>query len=149
MNREGIVSVFARARRIIAAGALAAALAATVPAAAGEADRVAQMSSAQAREFTIDQIRALVAIARAGGQHADAQCRAAAARAAHLAGNGIDAVVHADKARERELRAAGTQAAEDPALQDNYRRVANAALEARQTVASSIASCPELIALKR
>ena len=66
------MSVFARARRIIAACALAAAGTAGEQSAADDAHRVAQMSATQAREFAIDQIRALVAIARAGGQQADA-----------------------------------------------------------------------------
>ena len=149
MNREAVVSVFARARRIIAACALAAAGTAGAQSAADDAHRVAQMSATQAREFAIDQIRALVAIARAGGQQADAPCRAAAARAGNLAGAGIDAVVHADKARSHALRAVGAAAGDDPAVQANYQQVATAALDARRSVASSIASCPDLLALKR
>jgi hypothetical protein len=153
MNREAIVSVFARARRIVAAATAAAAFAvaggAGAQSAASEASRVAQMSAAQAREFTLDQIRALVAIARAGGQQPYAQCRAAAARAGNLAATAIDAVVHADKARERELRAVGTRGPDDPAVAANYQRVATATLDARQSVAGSIASCPDLAALRR
>lgn len=144
------MSVFARARRIIAAGAcaataLVAAGAALAQSAPREGDRVAEMSAAQAREFTLDQIRALAAIARAGGNHEVAQCRAAAVRAGNLAAAAIDAVVQADMARERALRAVGTRAADDPAVQSNYQRVANATLEARQTVATSIAACPDLV----
>jgi hypothetical protein len=112
------------------------------------ADGVATMSAPQARQFAIDQIRTLAAVARAGAQHPDQQCRAAAARAGNLAAAAIDAVVHADKARERELRAVGAEAVDQPAVQDNYRRVANASLEARETVTQRIANCPELLALR-
>jgi len=104
------------------------------------------MNAAQARQFAIDQIRTLAAVARAGRQHTDAQCRAAATRAGDLAATAIDAVVHADKARERELRAVGMDAAEQPAVQDDYRRVATASLEARESVAKHVAHCPELLA---
>lgn len=145
------MSVFARARRIVAAGVCAAALtagAAGAQAAAGEADRIDQMNAAQAREFALVQIRAMVAMSRAGSRHGDAQCRAAAAKAGTLAGNAIDAVVQADQARDRGLRTVGTQAAEDPAVQANYQRVAAATLEARQSVTKS-ANCPDLLAERR
>jgi hypothetical protein len=154
MNREAVVSAFARARRIVAAGAcavtaLVAAEGALAQSAPREADRVAEMTTAQAREFTLDHIRALAAIARGGGNHGDAQCRAAAVRAGNLAAAAIDAVVQADLARDRALRAVGTRAADDPAIQSNYQRVATATLDARQAVATSIANCPDLVALRR
>jgi tartrate dehydratase beta subunit/fumarate hydratase class I family protein len=154
MTREAVLSALARARRIVAAGAcaamaLAAAEIACAQAAPRDAARVAAMSAAQAREFTIGEIRALVAVARAGGEHADPLCRAAAVRAGRLAGAAIDAVVQADKSRERELRAVGVEAAEDPAVQANYQRVAAGTLEARQTVAKGVANCPELLAQHR
>jgi len=139
------------ARRFPAAAVFASAIAAALFAgatAAGESDRIEGMTSKQAREFALVQIRALVAMSRAGGRHADAQCRTAAARAATLAGNAIEAVAQADQARDRGLRAVGTQAAEDPAVQANYRRVAGATLEARQTVVKS-ANCPDLLAERR
>jgi hypothetical protein len=37
---------------------------------------------------------------------------------------------------------------EEPAVQDNYRRVAITSLEARQAVAKQLATCPELLARK-
>jgi hypothetical protein len=152
MNREAVVSVFARARRIIAAGVCAAALttagSAGAQSAAGEADRIEQMNTAQAREFTLVQIRAMVAMSRAGDRHGDAQCRAAAARAGTLAGSAIEAVVQADQGRNRGLRAVGTVGPEDPAVQANYQRVAAATLEARQSVTKS-ANCPDLLAWRR
>jgi hypothetical protein len=137
-----------RTRRILAVAACAAALAAG-GAAAQSTDRIAQMSAADARAFTLDQVRAIAAVARAGGRHENAQCRAAAVRAGHLGAAAIDAVVHADQARERAFRAVGAQAADDPVVQENYRRVATATLEARQSVTGTIASCPELVALRR
>ncbi len=146
------MSVFARARRIVTAGVCAAALTtaggAGAQSAAGAADNIERMNAAQAREFTLVQIRALVAMSRAGGRHADAQCRTAAARAGTLAGNAIEAVVQADQARDRGLRGVGTYADEDPAVQANYQRVAAATLEARQTVVKS-ANCPDLLAERR
>jgi len=145
------VSVFARARRIVAAGVCAAALtagAAGAHAAAGEADRIDQMSAAQAREFALVQIRAMVAMSRAGSRHGDAQCRAAAAKAGTLAGNAIEAVVQADQARDRGLRTVGTQAAEDPAVQASYQRVAASTFEARQSVTKGV-NCPDLLAERR
>src|SRR5262245_17683426 len=148
MNREAVVSVFARARRIVAAAVCAAALpagAAGAQAAAGAAERIDQMSAAQAREFTIVQIKAMVAMSRAGSRHGDAQCRAAAARAGTLAGNAIEGVVQADQSRDRGLRTVGTQAAEDPAVMANYQRVAAATLEARQSVMKGM-NCPDLLA---
>jgi hypothetical protein len=144
INREKVVSAFARTRRTAVAATFAAAMAAAGIASGQTADRVA--SAAQARQVAIDEIRTLVAVARAGRQHADAQCRAAAARAGNLAGAAIDAVVHADKARERELRAVGAETVDQPAVQDNYRRVATTSLEGRQAVAKHLAHCPELLA---
>jgi hypothetical protein len=144
--REKVVSAFERTRRIAVAATFAGAMAAAGIASAQTADRVATMSAAQARQLAIDEIRGLVAVARAGRQHADAECRAAAARAGELAATAIDAVVHADKARERELRAVGAEAAEQPAVRDNYRHVATASLTARESVAKRLASCPELLA---
>ncbi len=114
------MSAFERTRRIAVAASFAAAMAAAGIASGQTADRVATMSAAQARQVAIDEIRMLVAVSRAGRQHGDAQCRAAAARAGDLAGAAIDAVVHADKARERELRAVGAEAVEQPAVQDSY-----------------------------
>ena len=146
INREKVVSAFERTRRIAVAAVFAAAMAAAGIASGQSPDGVEAMSAAQARQFAIDQIRTLVAVARAGRQHADAQCRTAATRAGDLAATAIDAVVHADKARERELRAVGMDAAEQPAVQDNYRRVATASLEARESVAKHLANCPELLA---
>ena len=140
------MSAIARTRRTAVAATFAAAMAAAGIASGQTADRVATMSAAQARQLAIDEIRTLVAVAREGRQHADAQCRAAAGRAGDLAGAAIDAVVHADKARERELRAVGMDAAEQPAVQDDYRRVATASLEARELVAKHVAHCPELLA---
>jgi len=148
MNREAVVSVFERTRRIAVAATLAAAMSAAGMASGQTAERVATMSAAEARQVAIDEIRMLVAVSRAGRQHADAQCRAAAARAGDLAGAAIDAVVHADKARERELRAVGAGAMDEPAVRDGYRRVAITSLEARQAVAARLASCPELLARK-
>ena len=148
INQEKVVSAFARTRRTAVAATFAAAMAAAGIASGQTADRVATMSAAQARQVAIDEIRTLVAVARAGRQHADAQCRAAAARAGNLAGAAVDAVVHADKARERALRAVGTEAVDQPAVQDNYRRVATTSLEARQAVAKHLANCPELLARK-
>ena len=139
------------ARRFTAAAAFATAIAATLftgASAAGESDRIEGMTSMQAREFALVQIRAMVAMSRAGSRHGDTQCRAAAARAGTLAGNGIEAVVQADQARDRGLRAVGTQAAEDPVVQANYQRVAAATLEARQSVTKS-ANCPDLLAERR
>jgi hypothetical protein len=107
------------------------------------------MTAAEARAFTLDQIRALAAIARADGQQQDAQCRAAAVRAGHLGAAAIDAVVHADQARERALRAVGAHAADVPAVQENYQRVAAATLEARDSVTRTITTCPGLAALQR
>jgi hypothetical protein len=129
--------------------ALAVAGVAAAESAPEDADRVAEMTAAQARDFAIDQIRALVAIARAGGQQPDPQCRAAAASAGNLAGAAIDAVVHADKARTQALRVAGAAAADDPTVQASYQQVAAAALDARRSVAGSIASCPDPAALRR
>jgi hypothetical protein len=106
-------------------------------------------AAAKARAFTLDQIRALAAVARAGGQQQDAQCRAAAVRAGHLGAAAIDAVVHADQARERALRAVGAHAADDPAVQENYQRVATATLEARHSVTRTITTCPDLAAPHR
>lgn len=145
------MSVFARARRIVAAVscaalALAAAGTAAAQSAARDADRIAQMSAAQAREFTLGEIRALAAISRAGGNQGDEKCRAVAVRAGNLASTAIDAVVHADMARDKALRAVGTQPADDPAIQSNYQRVAAAALEARAKVAEGITACPDLVA---
>jgi hypothetical protein len=148
INREKVVSAFERTRRIAVAATFAAAMAAAGIASGQTADGVATMSAGQARQVAIDEIRTLVAVARAGRQHADAQCRAAAARAGDLAGAAIDAVVHADKARERELRAVGAEAVDQPAVQDNYRRVASASREARDSVTKRIANCPELLALR-
>jgi hypothetical protein len=125
-----------RTRRILAVAACAAALA-SGGAAAQPTDRIAPMSAAEARAFTLEQIRAIAAVARAGGRHENAQCRAAAVRAGHLGAAAIDAVVHAE------------QAADDPVVQENYRRVATATLEARQSATETIASCPELVALHR
>ncbi|MGE5791588.1 MAG: hypothetical protein ACM36B_02770 [Bacteroidota bacterium] len=142
----------ARGRRILAAAACAAAFAVSASAIAqsapGEAQRVTEMTAAEARAFTLDQIRALAAIARAGGQQQDAQCRAAAVRAGHLGAAAIDAVVHADKARERALRAVGAHAADDPAVQETYQRVATATLDARHSVTRTITACPDLAALR-
>ena len=146
INQEKVVSAFERTRRIAVAATFAAAMAAAGIASGQTADRVATMSAAQARQVAIDEIRALVAVARAGRQHADAQCRTAAARAGDLAGAAIDAVVHADKARDQELRAVGAGAVDQPAVQDNYRRVATTTIEAREAVAKRLASCPELLA---
>lgn len=145
-NREKVVSAFERTRRIAIAATFAAAMAAAGIASAQTADRVATMSAAEARQVAIDEIRMLVAVSRAGRQHGDAQCRTAAARAGDLAGAAIDAVVQADRARERELRAVGTGAMDQPAVQENYRRVAITSLEARQAVAKQLATCPELLA---
>ena len=146
------MSVFARARRIVAAAVCAAALttagAAGAQSAAGDAGRIEQMSAPQAREFTLVQIRALVAMSRAGSRHGDAQCRAAALRAGALAGNAIEAVVHADQARDRGLRAVGTGGPEDPAVQSSYQRVAASTLEARQSVMKGV-NCPDLLAEQR
>ena len=142
------MSAFERTRRIAVVATFAAAMATAASASAQTADRVATMSAAQARQVAIDEIRMLVAVSRAGRQHGDAQCRTAAARAGDLAGAAIDAVVHADKAREHELRAVGAEAAEQPAVQENYRRVAITSLEARQAVAKHLANCPELLARK-
>jgi hypothetical protein len=149
ITRECAVFGSARTRRILAVAACAAALASGGAAAQSTADRVAQMSAAEARALTLDQIRAIAAIARGGGRHQDAQCRAAAARAGHLGATAIDAVVHADQARERALRAVGGQGADDPAVPENYQRVAVATLEARQAVTRTIANCPDLVALHR
>jgi hypothetical protein len=146
INREKIVSAFERTRRIAVAASFATAMAAAGIASGQTADAVATMSAAQARQVAIDQIRTLVAVSRAGRQHADAQCRAAAARAGDLAATAIDAVVHADKARDRELRAVGAEAVDRPAVQDNYRHVANASVQAREEVTKRLATCPELLA---
>jgi len=146
INREKVVSAFERTRRIAVAAVFAAAMAAAGIASGQSPDGVEAMNAAQARQFAIDQIRTLAAVARTGRQHTDAQCRAAATRAGDLAATAIDAVVHADKARERELRAVGMDAAEQPAVQDDYRRVATASLEARESVAKHVAHCPELLA---
>jgi hypothetical protein len=145
------VSVFARARRIVAvtacgAAALGAAGSAGAQAAPRESDRIAQMSAAQAREFTLGEIRALAAISRAGTNHEDAQCRTAALRAGNLTATAIDAVVQADIARDKALRVAGTQPADDPAIQSNYQRVAEATAEARAKATQGIAACPGLVA---
>lgn len=143
----------ARVRRILAGAACAAAFAvsgsAIAQSAPGEAQRVTEVTAAEARASTLDQIRALAAVARAGGQQQDAQCRAAAVRAGHLGAAAIDAVVHADKARERALRAAGAHAADDPAVHENYQRVATATIEARDSVTRTITTCPDLVALQR
>jgi hypothetical protein len=143
---EKVVSAFERTRRIAVAAVFAAAMSAAGIAGGQSPDAVEAMSAAQARQFAIDQIRTLVTVARAGRQHADAECRAAAARAGDLAATAIDAVVHADRARERELRAVGAEAAEQPAVRDSYRHVATASLTARESVAKRLASCPELLA---
>ena len=50
--------------------------------------------------------------------------------------------------RSRSTRRRDIQAAEDPAVQANYQRVAAATLEARQTVVKS-ANCPDLLAERR
>jgi hypothetical protein len=139
------------ARRFTAAAVFATAIAAALFAsatAADESDRIEGMTSLQAREFTLVQIRAMVAMSRAGSRHGDAQCRTAAARAGTLAGNAIEAVVQADQSRNRGLRAVGTGSPEDPAVQANYQRVAAATLEARQSVTNS-ANCPDLLAERR
>jgi hypothetical protein len=146
INREKAVFASERTRRTAVAAVFAAAMAGAGIACGQSPDSVEAMNAAQARQFAIDQIRTLVAVARAGRQHADAGCRATAARAGDLAATAIDAVVHADKARERELRTVGAEAADQPAVQDNYRRVATASLEARQAVAKHLAHCPELLA---
>ena len=139
------------ARRFTAAAVFATAIAAALSTGATASDesvRIEGMTSMQAREFTLVQIRAMVAMSRAGGRHGDAQCRVAAARATTLAGNAIEAVVQADQARDRGLRAAGTGGPEDPTVQANYQRVAAATLEARQSVTKS-ANCPDLLAERR
>lgn len=145
------MSVFARARRIVAvaacgAAALAAAGSAGAQATPRESDRIAQMSAAQAREFALGEIRALAALSRAGSNHEDVQCRTAALRARNLAAAAIEAVVQADMARDRALRAVGTQPTDDPAIQSNYQRVAEATAEARAKATQGVAACPDLVA---
>lgn len=140
------MSVFARARRIVAVAACGAAALAAAGSALAQSDRVAGMSAAQAREFTLGEIRALAAISRAGSKHGDTQCRAAALRAGNLAAAAIEAVVQADLARDRALRAVGTRAAGDPTIQSNYQRVASATFEARAQVAGTLTTCPDLVA---
>lgn len=112
-----------------------------------EDNRIGQMTSMQARQFALQQIRALAAVANAGRNNADPQCRALAERAGDLGAAAVDAVVHVDKSRE--LHAVGTPAADEPAIRDEYLRVATTVTEARAAVALRAANCPDLLTVNR
>ncbi len=129
------MSGFATARRIAAAAVCAAALSAAA-AAKGEA-------TAPARELALGEIRALAAIATAGRTHADPRCRALAASAGDLGAAALDALVYVDKSRVQ--LAVGAQPPAAPAIEDDYRRVAATAHDARDAVIRRAAACPELL----
>lgn len=130
------MSGFATARRFAAAAASVAALSAAAGA----------EPTAPARELALDEIRALAAIATAGRAHADPRCRSLAASAGDLGAAAVDALVHVDKSRA--LLAVGEQALA-PAGEDDYRRVAATAHDARDAVIRRAAACPELLPTPR